>query len=77
MSVPLERPARLPAAPPAGSLRAVLLLAAVVGCLLLVCLVIVYPSIVTALALLREQRVLGKLYWHWRTALDRRGRKTQ
>ena len=47
----------------------------IMGCLLLFCLVIVYPSIMTALALLREQRVLGNLYWHWRTALDRRERR--
>jgi hypothetical protein len=44
----------------------------IMGCLLLLALVIGYPSIMTALAVLREQRVLGRLYWHLRTALDRR-----
>jgi hypothetical protein len=44
----------------------------IMGCLLLFGLVIGYPSIMTALALLREERVLGKLYWNLRTALDRR-----
>jgi len=47
----------------------------IMGCLLLFGLVIGLPSIATALALLREQRVLGRLYWHWRTALDRRDRR--
>ncbi len=44
----------------------------IMGCLLLFGLVIGYPSIMTVLALMREERVLGKLYWHWRMALDRR-----
>ena len=43
----------------------------IMGCLLLFGLVIAYPSIMTALASLREERVLGTLYWHFRTALDR------
>jgi hypothetical protein len=43
----------------------------IMGCLLLFGLVIGWPSITTALALLREERVLGRLYWHLRTALDR------
>jgi hypothetical protein len=46
-------------------------LGGIMGCLLLLGLVLGYPSIMTALALLREQRVLGRLYWHLRTALDR------
>jgi hypothetical protein len=44
----------------------------IMGRLLLFGLVIGWPSIMTALALLREERVLGRLYWHLRTALDRR-----
>ena len=44
----------------------------IMGCLFLLALVIGYPALATALALLREQRVLGKLYWHLRTALNRR-----
>jgi hypothetical protein len=34
-------------------------------CLLLFGLVIGYPSIMTALALLREYEVRGRLYWHY------------
>ena len=44
----------------------------IMGCLLLLGLVIGYPTIMTALALLREQRVLGRLYRQLRTGLDRR-----
>jgi len=43
----------------------------IMGCLLLLGLVLGYPSLLTAIALLREQRLLGKLYWYVRTALDR------
>lgn len=46
----------------------------IMGCLFLFALVIGYPSLVTALALLREERVLGRLYWHLRSALDRKRR---
>jgi hypothetical protein len=48
----------------------------IVGCLLLFGLMIALPSIATALALLREQRVLGRLYWHLRAALDQRHKRT-
>jgi hypothetical protein len=44
----------------------------IMGSLLLFGLVLGWPSIMTALALIREERVLGRLYWHLRTALDRR-----
>lgn len=45
-------------------------LALVFGGLLLAGLLLGYPALMTALALIREQRVLGKLYWHLRSALD-------
>jgi len=64
MSVPLERPTRLPAAPPAGSLRAVLLLAAVVGCLLLV-----YASPLHALLRTDELRALVERSGAWSDAV--------
>jgi hypothetical protein len=41
------------------------------GCALL----LGWPALATALALLHEQRVLGKLYWHWRALLDARKRR--
>ena len=44
----------------------------IMGCLLLFGLVIGWPAITTGLALLREERVLGRLCWQLRTALDRR-----
>ena len=47
----------------------------ILGCLLLFGLVIGYPSLMTLLALMREQRVLGKLYWRFRAALDDRPRR--
>ena len=43
----------------------------IMGCLLLLGLVLGYPSIRTALALMREYKELGRLYWHLSTALDR------
>jgi hypothetical protein len=43
----------------------------IMGCLPLFGLVIGWPSITTAVALLREERVLGRLDWYLRTALDR------
>ena len=45
------------------------------SCLLLLGPVIGWPLIMTVLALIREQWVLGRLYWHWRTALDWRDRR--
>jgi hypothetical protein len=42
------------------------------GSLFPFCLVNVFPTITTAVALLREQQVLGRLYWHWIMARDRR-----
>jgi hypothetical protein len=46
----------------------------IMSCLLLFGLVFGYPTIMTVLALIREERVLGRLYWHWRIAMDRRDR---
>ena len=46
----------------------------IMGCLLLFGLVIGYPLIMTLLALMREEKVLGRLYWHWRIAMDQRGK---
>ena len=45
------------------------------GCALLLARLLGWPALSTALALLREQRVLGRLYWHLRTAFDRAMRK--
>ena len=44
----------------------------ILGCLLLFALVVLYPTFMTVLALMRQQRVLGKLYWHLKGAIDRR-----
>lgn len=38
---------------------------------LLVSLLLVCPALSTAITLIREQRLLGKLYWQVRIALDR------
>ena len=45
------------------------------GGFLLFALLVLYPTFMTVLALIREQRVLGKLYWHWRTLLDARRKR--
>jgi hypothetical protein len=45
------------------------------GCALLLALLLGSPALSTALALLREQRVLGRLYWHLITALDRKRKR--
>jgi hypothetical protein len=47
----------------------------IMGRLLLFGRVIGWSSITIALALLREEQVLGRLYWHLRTALDRMDRR--
>ena len=44
----------------------------IMGCVFLAALVIGWPAFTRALALLREERVLGKLYWHLKAALDKR-----
>lgn len=46
-------------------------LASLWGALLLIGLLLGYPALASALALLRAQRVFGKLYWHVLTAFDR------
>ncbi len=45
------------------------------GCLFVFLLIIGYPSVLTAIALIREERVLGKLYWHWQVLLEARRRR--
>ena len=45
------------------------------GCCLLFALLVLFPTFMTALALMREEHVLGKLYWWWRTLLDERKRR--
>ena len=47
----------------------------IMGCFLLLALVIGWPALTTARALLREERVLGKLYWHWQVLLEARRRR--
>ena len=42
------------------------------GALLLVALVLGYPSVMTAVALARSERVLGKLFWNVVMAWDSR-----
>ena len=41
---------------------------------LLLGIVLGWPALTTAIALMREYKVLGRLYWHWKMALDRRQR---
>lgn len=43
----------------------------IMGSLVLLGIVFGWPALTTALALMREHKVLGRLYWHLRTALDR------
>jgi len=47
----------------------------IMGCVLLLALLLGWPALTTALALLREQRVLGRLSWRWRTLLETRRRR--
>ena len=47
----------------------------IMGCALLLALLLGWPALSTAVALLREERVLGRLYWHFRIARDRRRRR--
>lgn len=44
----------------------------IMGSALLLGIVLGWPALTTALALMREYKVLGRLYWHLRAALDRR-----
>lgn len=45
----------------------------IMGCLFLLGILLAYPALMTALALMRTERVLGKLYcWYIVLALDRR-----
>jgi hypothetical protein len=41
---------------------------------LIVGLLLAYPALTTAIALLRAQRSLGKLFWHVGIAFDRQRR---
>lgn len=43
----------------------------IMSCLLLLELVLGRPSLTSAITLLSEQHVLGRLYWYLETALDR------
>jgi hypothetical protein len=45
------------------------------GCLLIVGLLFAYPALTTAIALLRAERRLGKLFWAVVTAFDRQRRR--
>jgi hypothetical protein len=45
------------------------------GCLLIAGLLLAYPALTTAIALLLEQKRLGKLFWHVVTAFDRQRRR--
>lgn len=47
----------------------------IMGCLFLVLLIIGYLCVLTAVKLLRQEQVLGRLYWHLRTFLDTRSDK--
>jgi hypothetical protein len=47
-------------------------LAYIMGSALLLRIVLGWPALTTALALMREYKVLGWLCWHLRAALDRR-----
>ena len=40
------------------------------GCLLIAGLLLAYPAFTTAIALLRTEKRLGKLFWHVVTAFD-------
>ena len=44
----------------------------IMGSILLLALVLGWPALTTALALMREYKVLGRLYWYLRMLLDTR-----
>jgi hypothetical protein len=44
----------------------------IMGSALLLGLVLGWPALTTAIALMREYKVLGRIYWHLRAALKRR-----
>jgi hypothetical protein len=44
------------------------------SCALILAAGIGWPALTTAIALLREQRLLGRVYWHVLMELDRRRR---
>lgn len=44
----------------------------IMGSALLLGMVLGWPALTTALALMREYKVLGRLYFYWRLLLDRR-----
>jgi hypothetical protein len=48
----------------------------IMGCVFLLALVLGWPALTTALALIREERLLGKIYWYWQVWLEARRRKT-
>lgn len=41
-------------------------------CCLIVAMIVGYPALTTAIALMRAERTLGKLFWSVITAFDRR-----
>ena len=47
----------------------------IMGSLLLLGMVLGWPALTTALALMREYKLLGRLYWYWRMLLDRQTRR--
>lgn len=46
------------------------ILSAIFGALLLLALVLGWPSLLTAIQLIRTERLLGRLFWHVVTAID-------
>lgn len=47
----------------------------VFGCLLILGLLLAYPALTTAIALLRAKRTLGGMFWHVVTMFDRHRRR--
>jgi hypothetical protein len=45
------------------------------GCCLMLAMLLGYPALTTAIALLRAERTLGKLFWHIVTVFDLRHRR--